>query len=161
MMTQRSSMPQRTTATDRDLDWLLDRLVDQVPGTRHAVVLSDDGLVVSKSEKLVRADAERLAAIATGQQSLARGVGDLFGGGGTRQIIIELANLWLFISAAGHGTHLAVLADQEVDAEVMAVAMHTLVLQVGRHLGTEARLGPERGERGADAGASLGRRAPR
>ena len=160
-MTQRTSMPQRTTATDGDLDWLLDRLVEQVPGTRHAVVLSDDGLVVSQSKGIDRSDAERLAAIATGQQSLARGVGEVFDGGSVRQIIVELANLWLFISTAGRGTHLAVLADQEVDAEVMAVAMHTLVLQVGRHLGTEARIGPERGEEGVDGGAPLGRRAPR
>lgn len=42
-------MTQRTTATDADLDWLLDGLVDQVAGTRHAVVLSDDGLVISRS----------------------------------------------------------------------------------------------------------------
>jgi predicted regulator of Ras-like GTPase activity (Roadblock/LC7/MglB family) len=160
-MTERSALPQRTTATDRDLDWLLDRLVDQVPGTRHAIVLSDDGLVVSQSQGIERADAERLAAIATGQQSLARGVGELFHGGGVRQIIVELAGLWLFVSAAGHGTHLAVLAGQEVDAEVMAVAMHTLVLQVGRHLGTETRTGPELDGEGADAGAPLGRRAPR
>lgn len=160
-MTQRTSMPQRTTATDRDLDWLLDRLVEQVAGTRHAIVLSDDGLVISQSKGIERADAERLAAIATGQQSLARGVGELFGGGGVRQIIVELANFWLFVSAAGRGTHLAVLADQEVEAEVMAVAMHTLVLQVGQHLGTEARVGPEPGGEGAHADQPLGRRAPR
>jgi predicted regulator of Ras-like GTPase activity (Roadblock/LC7/MglB family) len=160
-MTQRSSLPQRTTATDRDLDWLLDRLVDQVAGTRHAIVLSDDGLVISQSKDLVRDDAERLAAIATGQQSLARGVGEVFGGGGVLQVIVELANLWLFVSAAGRGTHLAVLAGPEVDAEVMAEAMHTLVLQVGQHLGTEARLGPDSGEEAADGDRPLGRRAPR
>ncbi|HEU5333543.1 MAG TPA: roadblock/LC7 domain-containing protein [Actinocrinis sp.] len=160
-MTQRSPMPQRTTATDRDLDWLLDRLVDQVAGTRHAIVLSDDGLVISQSKDLDRGDAERLAAIATGQQSLARGVGELFGGGGVLQVIVELANFWLFISAAGRGTHLAVLAGQEVEAEVMAVAMHTLVLQVGQHLGTEARVGPEPGGEGVHGGEPLGRRAPR
>jgi predicted regulator of Ras-like GTPase activity (Roadblock/LC7/MglB family) len=156
-----TSMPQRTTATNRDLDWLLDRLVDQVAGTRHAIVLSDDGLVISQSKDIDRGDAERLAAIATGQQSLARGVGEVFGGGGVRQIIVELANFWLFISAAGRGTHLAVLADQEVEAEVMAVAMHTLVLQVGQHLGTETRVGPGSGEEGVDADQPLGRRTPR
>ncbi|HEY3867114.1 MAG TPA: roadblock/LC7 domain-containing protein [Actinocrinis sp.] len=153
-------VPQRTTATDRDLDWLLDRLVDEVPGGRHAIVLSDDGLVISQSGRIDRADAERLAAIATGQQSLARGVGAVFDGGGVRQVIVELADIWLFISAAGRGTHLAVIADQDVDAEVMAVAMHTLVLQVGQHLGTEARVGREHGEGGADGGQPLGRRDP-
>jgi len=132
-------MTQRTTATDQDLDWLLDGLVGQVPGTRHAIVLSDDGLVVSQSRTIERTDAERLAAIATGQQSLARGVDELFDGGPVQQVIVELANLWLFITAAGKGTHLAVVASQDVDAEVMAVAMHTLVQQVGQKLGTETR----------------------
>ncbi|MCW8384647.1 roadblock/LC7 domain-containing protein [Streptomyces justiciae] len=141
-------MTLRTTATHQDLDWLLDGLVEQVPGTRHAVVLSDDGLVVSQSSSLDRGDAERLAAVATGQQSLARGVGALFDGGPVHQVIVELADLWLFVSAAGRGTHLAVVASQEVDAELMAVAMHTLMQQVGRHLGTEVRGAPPVLERG-------------
>ncbi|MGW0810444.1 roadblock/LC7 domain-containing protein [Nonomuraea sp. NPDC002799] len=132
-------MTQRTTATNADLDWLLDGLVDQVAGTRHAIVLSDDGLVISRSRSIERANAERLAAIATGQQSLARGAGQLFGGGPVHQVIIEMADLWLFITAAGRGTHLAVVASQEVDAELMAVAMHTLIQQVGQKLGTDAR----------------------
>lgn len=132
-------MTQRTIGTDADLDWLLDGLVDQVSGTRHAVVLSDDGLVISRSRTIERVDAERLAAIATGQQSLARGVGQLFSGGPVHQIIVEMAGLWLFVIAAGRGTHLAVVASQEVDAELMSVAMHTLVQQVGRKLGTASR----------------------
>ncbi|MBB5776042.1 roadblock/LC7 domain-containing protein [Nonomuraea jabiensis] len=132
-------MTQRTTATNADLDWLLDGLVDQVAGTRHAIVLSDDGLVISRSRTIERSDAERLAAIATGQQSLARGVGQLFSGGPVEQVIIEMAELWLFITTAGRGTHLAVVASQEVDAELMSVAMHTLVQQVGQKLGTDAR----------------------
>ncbi|MEV4111405.1 roadblock/LC7 domain-containing protein [Nonomuraea sp. NPDC049695] len=132
-------MTQRTTATNRDLDWLLDGLVDQVAGARHAIVLSDDGLVISRSQTIERSDAERLAAIATGQQSLARGVGQLFSGGPVHQVIIEMADLWLFVTAAGRGTHLAVVASQEVDAELMAVAMDTLIQQVGQKLGTDAR----------------------
>ncbi|GAA4527475.1 roadblock/LC7 domain-containing protein [Nonomuraea ferruginea] len=132
-------MTQRTTATNIDVDWLLDGLVDRVAGTRHAIVLSDDGLVISRSRTIERADAERLAAIATGQQSLARGVGQLFSGGPVHQVIIEMADLWLFVTAAGRGTHLAVVASQEVDAELMSVAMHTLIQQVGQALGTEAR----------------------
>lgn len=132
-------MTQRTTSTDADLDWLLDGLIDQVSGTRHAVVLSDDGLVISRSRTIDRSDAERLAAIATGQQSLARGVGQLFSGGPVHQIIVEMADLWLFVIAAGRGTHLAVVASQEVDAELTSVAMHTLVQQVGRSLGTDSR----------------------
>ncbi|MER6434069.1 roadblock/LC7 domain-containing protein [Streptomyces sp900105245] len=132
-------MTYQSTAKDSDLDWLLDGLIDQVPGTRHAVLLSDDGLVISLSKTIDRSDAERLAAVATGQQSLARGVGELFQGGPVYQVIVELAELWLFIIAAGQGTHLAVVASQTVDAEVMAVAMRTLVQQVGQKLGTDVR----------------------
>ncbi len=131
----------RTIATHQDLDWLLDGLVDSVAGTRHAVLLSDDGLVVSHSRSIDRADAERLAAVATGQQSLARGVGQLFDGGQVHQVIVELAELWLFITGAGQGTHLAVIASQDVDAEVMSVAMHTLVQRVGQKLSTPVRGG--------------------
>lgn len=132
-------MTQRTTATDQDLDWLLDRLVDQVAGTRNAILLSDDGLVISQSAGIERGAAERVAAVATGQQSLARGIGELFHGGPVHQIIVEMADLWLFVTSAGPRTHLAVMASQDVDAEVMAVAMHTLVQQVGQKLGTESR----------------------
>ncbi|MER8187309.1 roadblock/LC7 domain-containing protein [Kitasatospora sp. NPDC094015] len=129
----------RTTATHQDLDWLLDGLVDSVPGTRNAVLLSDDGLVVSHSRSIDRADAERLAAVATGQQSLARGVGQLFDGGPVHQVIVELAEIWLFVITAGQGTHLAVTASQEVDAELMSLAMHKLVQQVGQKLSTPVR----------------------
>ena len=133
-------MTQRTTATEQDLDWLLDGLVDQVAGTRHAVLLSADGLVIAASHTMERSDADRLAAVATGQQSLARGVGQLFDGGPVQQVIVELAGLWLFVSAAGQGTHLAVVASPDVDAELMAVAMHTLVQQVGQWMGITPRI---------------------
>ncbi|MFD4665423.1 roadblock/LC7 domain-containing protein [Streptomyces halstedii] len=129
----------RTTATLQDLDWLLDGLVDSVAETMNAVLLSDDGLVVSHSRTVERADAERLAAICTGQQSLARGVGQLFDGGTVHQVIVELADLWLFVVTAGQGTHLAVVASPEVDAEVMSLAMHNLVQQVGQKLTAPVR----------------------
>lgn len=61
---------------------------------------------------------------------------------------MELTDLWLFISAAGRGTHLAVVASQEVDAELMTVAMHTLMQQVGQRMSTETRFGAPADERG-------------
>ncbi len=48
----------------RELDWLLDDLVRRVPGVRHAVVLSSDGLAIGGSQGLDREDTEHLAAIA-------------------------------------------------------------------------------------------------
>jgi predicted regulator of Ras-like GTPase activity (Roadblock/LC7/MglB family) len=49
-------------ATNNHLDDLLSRLVNQVAYVRCAVLVSDDGLVVSKSHTLLRADAECLGA---------------------------------------------------------------------------------------------------
>ena len=69
------------TASSADLTWLLDDLVGRVKQAEHAVVLSTDGLLMAASQGLSRDDAEHLAAIAAGIQSLARGAGKRFGGG--------------------------------------------------------------------------------
>ena len=55
-----------------DLDWLLDDLVMRVPDVNKAVILSRDGLAIAASSALTREDAEHLAAVASGFQSLAR-----------------------------------------------------------------------------------------
>ena len=53
-------------------------------------------------------------------QSLARGAGAHFDGGGIRQTVIEIDTTFLFIASAGHGTCLAVLTDQKADARAVA-----------------------------------------
>lgn len=62
-------------ALDRGLDWLLDDLTSRVEHIRHALVLSNDGLVTGASAGLAREDAEHLAAVSSGLHSLARGSG--------------------------------------------------------------------------------------
>lgn len=132
-------MTQPTTATDSRLDWLLTDLVKRVPGTRHAVVLSQDGLVMSHSETFARDQAEQLAAAASGLSSLARSVGRTFAGGSVRQTLIEMEDAFLFLTAAGRGAHMALLTDQRADVGVVAFEMNTLVKQVGEYLGTTPR----------------------
>ncbi|GAA4991594.1 roadblock/LC7 domain-containing protein [Yinghuangia aomiensis] len=128
-----------TIATDTRLDWLLTDLVKRVPGSRHAIVLSQDGLVMSHSETLGRDQAEQLAASASGLASLARGIGRSFGGGSVRQTLIEMEDAYLFLTSAGRGAHMAVLADAQADVGVVAFEMNTLVKQVGEYLGTAPR----------------------
>src|SRR5580700_3138972 len=91
------------------LDWLLDDLVRRVAHITKAVILSQDGMTLGASDTLERDDAEHLAAMAAGFQSLARGAGQRFGGGTARQVIIEMESAFLLISAAGSGTCLAVV----------------------------------------------------
>jgi predicted regulator of Ras-like GTPase activity (Roadblock/LC7/MglB family) len=117
-----------------ELDWLLDNLVSSVLGVRIAVILSPDGLSLGRSPGLSEADAGHLAALAAGAQSLARGVGVWSGYGDVSQTIIEMEAALLFITPAGRGTCLALLADANADAGQIAYEMAVLVKRVGQHM---------------------------
>ncbi|MCD0451982.1 roadblock/LC7 domain-containing protein [Actinocorallia sp. API 0066] len=122
-----------------DLNWLLNNLVDSVAQVKQAVVLSSDGLVVGASRGLARDDAEHMAALASGFQSLARSTGEQFQGGAVRQTIVEMDEAFLFVTAAGQGACLAVLADSAADVGVIAYEMAMLVTRVGLHLSAKPR----------------------
>ena len=117
-----------------DLSWLLDDLVTRVTEISKAVVLTRDGLVVGSSRGLTREDAEHLSAVAAGFQSLARGAGQHFGGGRIRQTIVEMDNIFLFVTSAGEGSCLAVLSPATADVGLIAYEMAILVKRVGPHL---------------------------
>jgi predicted regulator of Ras-like GTPase activity (Roadblock/LC7/MglB family) len=121
------------------LDWLLDDLVARVAQIDKAVILSRDGLAIGASAGLSREDSEHLSAVAAGFQSLARGVGQQFGCGNPRQTIVELESAFLFVTAAGEGSCLAVLASIEADAGQIAYEMAVLVRRVGEHMAVNAR----------------------
>ena len=121
------------------LNWLLDDLVDRVPSVQRSVVLSVDGLMMGASKGLTQEDAEHLSAVAAGFQSLARGAGRHFGGGPVRQTIIEMESAFLFVTAAGRGACLAVLAESDADIGLIAYEMAMLVQRVGQNLSTSAR----------------------
>jgi len=120
-----------------ELDWLLDDLVAKVVHIRKAVILSRDGLAIGASAGLSQEDADHLSAASAGLQSLARGVGRHFGGGPARQIIIEMESEFLFVTAAGEGSCLAVLATASADVGLVAYEMAILVKQVGEHLSVD------------------------
>jgi predicted regulator of Ras-like GTPase activity (Roadblock/LC7/MglB family) len=121
------------------LDWLLDDLVARVAQIEKAVILSRDGLAIGASAGLTREDSEHLSAVAAGFQSLARGVGQHFGCGLPRQTIVELESAFLFVTAAGEGSCLAVLAATEADAGQIAYEMAVLVRRVGEHMAVNVR----------------------
>lgn len=121
------------------LDWLLDDLVQRVGPISKAVILSADGLTIGASSTLEREDAEHLAALSAGFQSLARGAGRYFGGGEVRQTIIEMELGFLLVAAAGRGTCLAVLAEQSADLGLVAYEMAVMVRRSEEHLGVSPR----------------------
>jgi uncharacterized protein len=122
-----------------ELNWLLDSLVNQVAQVHQAVVLSSDGLLVGASTGLTRENAEHLSAVAASFQSLARSAGRQFGGGAVRQTIVEMDHAFLFVTAAGSGACLAVLAGSEADVGLIAYEMAMLVKRVGQHMSTLPR----------------------
>jgi len=124
---------------EQDLGWLLRGLVESVPHTRSAVLLSADGLATA-AHGLGPDHADQMSAIASGLFSLARTAAVRFGGSdGVRQVVAELDDTLLFVSSAGYGSVLTVLADREADAGVLGYEMAQLVKSVRPFLATPAR----------------------
>ncbi|PGH48135.1 roadblock/LC7 domain-containing protein [Streptomyces sp. Ru87] len=125
--------------SDPDLDWLMQGLVERVPRTRSAVLLSGDGL--STAGHGAEQDlADQLAAGASALYSLARGLGTQLGDTGeVRQVVVELGSTVLFVATAGAGARMVVVADRDVDPGVMGYEMSALAKSVRGHLATPAR----------------------
>ncbi|WP_370365550.1 roadblock/LC7 domain-containing protein [Catenulispora sp. GP43] len=122
------------------MDWLLQGLVDGVPGARHALVLTADGMRLA--HYAVEEDvADRLAAICAGLQSLSAAVAEMFPGADqrTRMIVIEVGGGFFYVMAAGEGAYVAVVADEGVDAGLMGRQLRDLVVRIGEHLASPAR----------------------
>ncbi|WP_433710184.1 roadblock/LC7 domain-containing protein [Nocardia sp. CA-084685] len=129
-----------TRLSSRGLDWLLDGLVDRIPGTESAIVLSADGLPLAASRALDREQTEHLAAMASALFSLGRGVGSRFGKGALQQTVIELEQGYLVVTAAGYGACLALLAETNADLGMIAYEMNVIVGQVRDQLSAESRM---------------------
>ncbi|MFC8493365.1 roadblock/LC7 domain-containing protein [Streptomyces sp. NPDC057235] len=124
------------TTTDEKLSWLLEGLLERTPDTRHALVLSRDGLKLCRTPELSVDQADQLAAIAAGIQSLSHGASVEFGDGtgGVRSAMAEFYGGILFIVEAGEGAHLALVADEDADAGLVGHNMSELVEQLGEYL---------------------------
>ncbi|GAA2678000.1 MULTISPECIES: roadblock/LC7 domain-containing protein [Actinoplanes] len=129
----------QTTKQSANLTWLLDDLVERVPTAQQAVVLSADGLMLGASAAMSREDAEHLSAMAAGFQSLAKGASRHFQAGQVRQTVVEMEEAFLFVTAAGQGACLAVLASADADLGLIAYEMAMLVTRVGQTMSAPER----------------------
>ncbi|MFD4529169.1 roadblock/LC7 domain-containing protein [Streptomyces sp. NPDC058470] len=130
-----------STTADEKLSWLIEGLLERTPGTRHALVLSRDGLKLCRTPELSIDQADQLAAIAAGIQSLSHGASVEFGdgSGGVRSAMAEFHGGVLFIVEAGDGAHLAVVTAEEADAGLVGHNMSELVEQLGEYLSAPPR----------------------
>jgi predicted regulator of Ras-like GTPase activity (Roadblock/LC7/MglB family) len=131
-----------TDAITNKLGWMLDDAL-RMPETRHAVLLSADGLLIAHSERITRDEAERHAAGMSGLQSLARSTAGFCGDPNTRwrQTVTEFDGGYVFLVAAGPGAYLAVSATEKVNMEAVSFRLQELVQRLGKELTSPPRRG--------------------
>jgi predicted regulator of Ras-like GTPase activity (Roadblock/LC7/MglB family) len=129
----------QATATIRELDWLVNRFVQQTAGVSHALVVSGDGLRLAVSEGVDGDRADQLAAVASGLASLTQGAARCFGAEPVSQTIVEMRGHYLFVSSIRDGSALAVFADADCDIGMIGYEMTLLVARAGQLLGSPPR----------------------
>jgi predicted regulator of Ras-like GTPase activity (Roadblock/LC7/MglB family) len=123
----------------QSLNWLVESFVRTTAGVAHAAVISTDGLLVAVSERLDRARADQLAAIASGVESLTQGAARLFQAGPVNQTVVEMEKGFLFVMSVRDGSCLAVLATPSCDVGLIGYEMAMMVAKVGEVLTPQLR----------------------
>lgn len=139
----------------RNLHWLLNNLVEEVPGVRSVAVVSSDGLLLLSSdpgrneaaatvEGFPHSDGPRgssadLATIVSGIGSLTIGAAKLMEGGDVRQTMVAMDEGSLFVMAISDGSLLGVHATPDCDMSVVAYHMALFVGRAGHVLTPELR----------------------
>lgn len=117
----------RLSTEARNLNWLVSNFVASVPGVEQAAVVSSDGLLVAMSDGLDRTEADRLAAVAAGLQSIARGAAGPLEGGPVHEVIVEYEHAILFVMSISEASVLAVIARRPCDVGLVGYEMAVLV----------------------------------
>jgi predicted regulator of Ras-like GTPase activity (Roadblock/LC7/MglB family) len=123
----------------QNLNWLVNNFVRNVPGVAHAVVVSSDGLLMAVSDRLDRARADQLAAVASGLASLTQGAARVFDAGVVNQTIVEMERGFLFVMSVSDGSVLSVLASPACDIGLVGYEMALLVARTGDVLTPQLR----------------------
>jgi predicted regulator of Ras-like GTPase activity (Roadblock/LC7/MglB family) len=123
----------------QNLNWLVNNFVRNVPGVAHAIVVSSDGLLMAVSDRLDRARADQLAAVASGLASLTQGAARVFDAGVVNQTIVEMERGFLFVMSVSDGSCLSVLASPSCDIGLVGYEMALLVARTGDVLTPQLR----------------------
>jgi predicted regulator of Ras-like GTPase activity (Roadblock/LC7/MglB family) len=122
--------------TTRELDWLLADLLQKMPSSWAALLLTVDGLPKA-AVGIEDAQAKDLAATASSMFSCALAASKPLDEKPTvRQLIAELDDMLLFICAAGAGSVLAVATSRQADPQHVGYEMTRLVQRLEPHLET-------------------------
>jgi predicted regulator of Ras-like GTPase activity (Roadblock/LC7/MglB family) len=123
----------------QDLNWLVNNFVHSPAGVAHAIVVSSDGLLMAISERLDRARADQLAAVASGMASLTSGAARLLDAGQINQTVVEMARGFMFVMTISDGSCVAALASPSSDVGLVGYEMALLVARAGDVLTPQLR----------------------
>ncbi|MEU5715986.1 roadblock/LC7 domain-containing protein [Streptomyces sp. NPDC020403] len=108
----------------------LDRVMAEVRGARHAILLGADGLPRGATTGMSRDLADTISAAMTGIHAYSRVTSQFAGamdGAEWRQTVIEYQHGWIFLMAAGPGAFLAAAAEHDCDIEEFTTRLHDVV----------------------------------
>ena len=120
-----------STSNAQNFGWLLNNFATGTAGVTDALAVSADGMLLAASAGMRREQAEQLAAIASGLQSLTHGAARCFAKGNVEQVIVEMNGGFLFLTAISTGSVLAVLADKDCEIGLVAYEMALFVERAG------------------------------
>jgi uncharacterized protein len=119
------------TGNAQKFGWLLNTFAEETAGVRSAISVSADGILLAASDNLERDQAEQFGAITSGVSSLTHGASRCFDADGVEQVIVEMGNAFMFVTAIGLGACLGVLASKDCDMGLIAYEMALLVDRFG------------------------------
>jgi uncharacterized protein len=122
------------SAEANNVNWLLSNFVQRTQGVDHAVAVSSDGLLLAASSIDERATADKLAAIITGMRALAHGAANELSRGAVAQVLVEMSEGFLFVTAISGGSTLGVVASTSADLGLVGYEIAMLVERVGAQL---------------------------
>jgi len=142
----------------RDLRWLLENLVKEVPGIRSVAVVSSDGLLLlssdpgdpgrpeaapgkggERSEHGPKGSSADLATIVSGLGSLTEGAAKLMDSGAVKQTMVAMDEGNLLVMSISDGSLLGVHAAPDCDTGTVAYHMGLFVGRAGHVLTPELR----------------------
>jgi predicted regulator of Ras-like GTPase activity (Roadblock/LC7/MglB family) len=124
-----------------DLDYLLNAFVDGVPEVTHAVAVSADGLLISRSRGLPPDEADRVAAVASGLVSLLRSAANHFQAGAVETNLTEMQGGFMFCMSVSSGASVLALATRHCDIGRVSHELADLINKVGPVLAPAIRSG--------------------
>src|SRR5882762_3063192 len=120
-------MTQSLSTEARNLNWVVSNFVERVPGVTEATVVSSDGLLIAMSSGLDRSSGDRLAAVAAGLLSIAKGGAAPIGGGRVHEVLVEMDKAMLFVMRVSDSSVLAVTTARPCDVGLVGYEMAVLV----------------------------------